>query len=635
MVRSFIFLACFMVFYHAMAQSDTIKLKKNQALIFNDSVLIPSVDTLVILPENISYTIKKDSHQKSDAFYDSLRLKANSNLFTRILYDLAIRRETPLANETTRTAKSESYFEQFRNKIIHNIVICHVRVYDGSFSDTATVETTTLGDFLNSISPKTNSRLIRNQLLIKEGDRINPFIIADCERIIRSLTFIEDARIYIRTLGDDNQVSVTVLVKDRFPYIVMGKYNSPENYSIGLGNRNIIGTGNFLRAEYLFNNNSSPRKGYDLFFRSQSIHKTFIYSEITLARNWKQKKYEMAIKKDFISPEIKYGGEFRIGDLENPVQYMIADSIINDISVRKQFIDTWVGRAIQLKNQRSVITPAIRFYYTDYIKRPPVDENELIRYHNRHLYLGSLSYQRINYLKSYYILSFGISEDIPIGYSISFIHGLDHNEFKLNNYSGLNLGGSAYSEKLGYFVMTHEAGSFWNRENIENAIYNGLFGYFTPLINLSRIKVRNFVRFRFSDSFRLDPAESFLINEHLPDLDNVNLSANRLYSGYLESVWFMPWYFYGFRFAPFLSYESGKIKEDRFDIKTHIYNGLGAGIRIKNESLVFDTFSLQVVWNINPVGHQGPLDFNLKFSRSLLFLNEVFTKKPEVLIIDR
>jgi hypothetical protein len=60
-----------------------------------------------------------------------------------------------------------------------------------------------------------------------------------------------------------------------------------------------------------------------------------------------------------------------------------------------------------------------------------------------------------------------------------------------------------------------------------------------------------------------------------------------------EYVLFTPWFFYGFRFAPYLFADVGFISSSRNPlIQSSLYAALGLGVRIRNESLAFKTIVL-------------------------------------------
>ncbi len=63
----------------------------------------------------------------------------------------------------------------------------------------------------------------------------------------------------------------------------------------------------------------------------------------------------------------------------------------------------------------------------------------------------------------------------------------------------------------------------------------------------------------------------------------------------LETVTFTPFNFYGFRFALFGFLDMAFIWDEKNDIFTEdFYSGLGFGIRIRNEKLVFKTFQIRL-----------------------------------------
>jgi hypothetical protein len=80
-----------------------------------------------------------------------------------------------------------------------------------------------------------------------------------------------------------------------------------------------------------------------------------------------------------------------------------------------------------------------------------------------------------------------------------------------------------------------------------------------------------------------------------------------------EFVLFSPWYFYGFRFAPFAFADVGLISQSRYAFKnSRTYAAIGAGIRIRNESLAFKTIILS--FGYIPNTSAGTSDYFYYFS---------------------
>ncbi len=74
---------------------------------------------------------------------------------------------------------------------------------------------------MNSTHVNTNEKIIRKNLLFAAGDTISPLILSDNERILRQLPYIDDARIIVVPVSDE-EADIIVVTKD--VYSIGGSY---------------------------------------------------------------------------------------------------------------------------------------------------------------------------------------------------------------------------------------------------------------------------------------------------------------------------------------------------------------------------------------------------------------------------
>ncbi|MGI9628045.1 MAG: hypothetical protein ACR2QM_14500 [Longimicrobiales bacterium] len=136
-------------------------------------------------------------------------------------------------------------------------VIRHVFVDNHSIFNTAVAEED--GQFLwlyraaNWIHPRTRSGFIRNELLFRPGDCLNPLRLAESERILRAYPFIAEVDIYSVDIGTGD-VHVVVDTEDEWTTEVAMRLdldNGLRFTRLGITEGNFLGTGNrvgvFLR----------------------------------------------------------------------------------------------------------------------------------------------------------------------------------------------------------------------------------------------------------------------------------------------------------------------------------------------------------------------------------------------------
>ncbi len=621
----------------SLSQVDTVNVLRSEIVVFQDSVFIPDQDTVLLLPHGIAYQIKNNQYARSDIFYDSLRSKAYKSKVKKELYKLLVTQRPPQDVLINRDpVKSESFFKAYEGKRIQLIKIVRVDMFSGSVADTTSGQTTSLEKVANKLHYGTRNHVIIKNLLFTTGDLVDPFQIADGERVIRSLPFIQDARIQLALdpKGLDT-VDVYIIIKDRFPWSLSVDIGGLEKFKLGIANKNLLGTGNEIRLRYLHNEGETISKGYDVSYTWRNIHRSFIDFTAFIAKNYNLEGRGLLLKKDFVSPEIKYGGEATIEYTTRYRDLVFADSTyVQEASISKENYDLWVARSFQISKRRN-LSLALRFFKDDFISRPLVrpDSNDL--FHNRDAVLASISFTKLNYLKTKNILSFNITEDVPIGYIHSLVAGRDWAEFGDRYYLGWQSGFARHFD-TGYFAFNFEAGTFFSKNRTTNNVLEFRLGYMTPLLELGKSSVRSFFKLNYflSNNLTIPISRSLKTNERIRNIDGRGLSGQTLLSGTLESALFLPWYFYGFRFAPYLFTDFGFVQESRIRQPfSNFFYGIGSGIRIRNESLVFDTFEIRAVFFPQVPEDGNRIGIAFSASRPILF-DRLRVNKPKLVALD-
>lgn len=621
-----------------MAQTDTISVSRNQVIVIEDSLYIPKNDTLIIISDSTKYQVLSNKYLLSDGFYDSIYSVAKQSRVTQELFNLLVSKKKPKDPfDTTDPVKSEVFFQSFQNKKISEIDYISVDLFGGSVNDTTLKAQSSVARLSNKLHRNTSFDVIKQYLLFGIGDPVDPFKMADSERVIRSLTYIEDARIQLINDSTDTQsVKVLLIVKDRFPWSV--NITADENNAIRIGfiNRNILGSGNEFGVGYFYNKNEIPKHGYDASYTVRNIENTFIDGTVFTSNNYLGKSKGISFKRDFISPEIKYYGEATVEHVQPITDLIFADSLYEEnFNVDRKSYDFWGARSFQL-GKRKNLSFALRLQHDYFSERPLVqrDSNEI--YQNHHFLIGGVSYSKINYLKTKNILSFNITEDVPVGFIYSLIGGKDWTEFGLRDYRGFQASYSFYSKKAGYFLVNLVSGFFTKSGQRSNEIIQFDGRHFTPLIDLGGAYSRVFTRLHFFNGDRLSIPQSQSIRgeNRIRNITGNQIEGDKTFTLSTEYVVFQPWYFYGFRFATYAHMGVGHVSESRIENPySRTYYTMGGGVRIRNESLVFDTFEFRVSLIPNPPNEGQIFFFRVSLSAPRFFESPNVTK-PKIVGLD-
>jgi len=613
--------------------NDTLYVEAGRLVIFPDTLLVPLKDTIFILPANSKVKVRENPHAQSDKFYKSLESKSSGNVLTRKIHELLFRSVVTELSDSISLLRSEAPFEPYEDYIIGDIHISSVEFLGGNIIDTAEVVRTSVAKALDAIHSDTRKTIVRRSLLFKSGDPVAPFRLADNERILRDLPFIRDARILVLPhLDDKSIVDVYVLTQDRLSLFIDGDFGGFDDFSLEVGSRSILGTGNKFSVAYQYLEEESPKSGYELKFEDFNLRGTFISSEITYSDLWDKKGYQVILNRDFIIPETRWAGGVEFGDLEQiRFEEEALDSIpTEDDSLRipfeRNFQDLWVGRAFLLKGRddRLNLSIATRLFREEFTSRPFVDADSNFFFHNAVLWLNEVVLTKRKFLKSTMIQTFGVTEDIPIGYLFRLVGGVEYGEFSDRPYWGLGAAAGDFWDGVGYFTVNAEIGAFVEDRKLQEGIVSVDGLYFSPLLRVRRNQFRQFVSLNYSTTVRPLIEEQFGFKEEIRGISR-EVQGDRKFSISLESVLFHPLKLYGFRLATYAFYDFGWISFGGPLMKSsNFQSAVGIGFRLRNESLLFRTIQLRFGY-LTDTG----FDVNFSFSNPLIF-DDFRTSKPEV-----
>ena len=137
-----------------------------------------------------------------------------------------------------------------------------------------------------------------------------------------------------------------------------------------------------------------------------------------------------------------------------------------------------------------------------------------------------------------------------------------------------------------------------------------------------------------SDELSIPITENLSRDNRVRNVRGTGIAGNKVYSGTVESVFFLPKSHGGFRFAPYVFSDYGVAKEDRIAASfKKRFQTIGTGIRLKNESLIFDMIEFRFAYFIRNGGMNNRLTFNFSISRPVLF-GKINDKKPRLVGVD-
>lgn len=623
---------------------DSVHIKAGHFFIIEDSSWYIARDTVILIADTVDYFQKKHSLAQTKNFYQGLEKKFYKSKTSRFIYNICFESRKEKNSESHGPVEvSEDPYLEYEGKVIGDIYLRNLEIFGSDVDDTTKHPTTFVTKALNDLHVHTSNSIIRHNLLLRQGRLLHPSELADNERVIRSLRYVKDARIYVLPRENSYKTDLLVVTKDVFP-IRFDYHGSSQDVatSLGISNINLLGQGHELASNLVLDNRPGRKYGFDGYYRIPNIRGTFINGEANYANHFRKEGYGVRLFRDFVTPDIRYAGgievsDFRIRELQ--AFSSESDSIITRAH-RADIQDVWFGKAyrsFRSSNARDVkerlrMVLAGRVSREHFNERPQVaaDSNQL--FHHRTTFLASLGFTSRRYFKDRLIQNFGRTEDIPAGNLIELTAGYQIGEFYNRYYFGTKLTEGGFLKHFGYLKGTLAAGGFVRNKRFEQGVIRLSADYFTHLYTLHFFKIRQFIKFDYTVGIRRFAQDVINISDEngIRGLQNVFLTGRQRLALNAETVVFTPLHFIGFRMAVFGFYDFAIIGSNNEGLNQgDRYQGYGFGIRLKNDNLAINTIQLRFAFY--PTAPLGVGSTAFSFSTSpAIGLSDFNLTSPEV-----
>ena len=597
MIMALLFL-CNIAYPQYTAKNDTVK-KIPPEVIKKISNLISVFSKQALLSMPSSIVPASVPADKNILFFDSLKIKASRNQLTKRLYSFVIvRRDTIYKKQFTGT--SDANYIQYSGKKIRKIVIHRLNVFGADINNPASADPNKIENILNKTHVSTNESIIRKNLLFSEGDMITPLTLSDNERILRQLPYINDARIIVLPVSDD-EADIVVYTKDVYSLGGSYTYHGLKKGSVSVFEKNILGMGQEFGLDMPYDNTLPESPGFGFHYLANNISKSFINLNVYFLHGLGEKTYGFDLSRKLVSSKTKWAGGISVRMMYTSEDL---DTLKIPAPLKYNLQDYWLSRSFLL-NKESVSRLIIGARYTNnnVFNHPVILPESFYNLQKYQLYLTSAAFSIQKYTKTNLIYSYGRTEDIPYGALFNITAGREFNEFKQRTYIGGEASFARSSKTLGYFYLYGGLSTYLNKNRTEQGVLSLGLNYFSNLITLGTARIRNFVYLQYTRGFGRYSNEylKFFNNNGFTGFSNDSVNGTQRLAVSLESVLFSPVNFYGFRFAFFgfteFSFLSGTTEMLG---KGYALSSIGVGIRIRNDNLVFNTLQIRIGYFPNP-----------------------------------
>jgi hypothetical protein len=554
------------------------------------------------------------------------------------------------ANEPENPIKSVNPFLPFKGKTIRTITIAPTGFHK-IVNDSLVASKNKFSKLADAFHRNTLPTVIRKNLFFKEGDQILPLLLADNERYLRELSFVQDALIVVESDSMSIFADIIIVTKDVFSLGGSVKISGTNRAQVTVKDENVFGTGNKIEYASLYDIERVPRHATAASFTQRNIKKSFINWSIGFktfnpafnSGRLEEKSSYTILEKPLVSRYDAWTGAAAVSFNETNNAY-IGDSLYrNEFQYKSVNADMWAGYNIGHKIARENDSEkrlrhfvAMRSFYKTFYNIPDAFKtNYNYNYANLNGLLTSYSLYKQNFYRTNFIYGFGRNEDVPDGINATVVGGYTNKQGIKRAYFGLEFDASHYEKKGVFTSYTLRAGSFVNRKRPEDADVLLSISRFTKLTTLSSLwRNRNFISLSYTRQFNSVLNGPLLLesNYGLPYFRNNRDVSDTRSTIKFESVFYHLKKFFGFRFAPFLFTDLSLLKPLYKSVKqTKGFTALGGGVRTRNENLVFGTVELKGY--VFPRVYEGMRGWKIELSTNIRFkYNSSFIRRPDFII---
>ncbi len=526
-------------------------------------------------------------------------------------------------------------FLRYDSRKISSIRIIVLDVFGGSVDDLSIRELTWLERVGNTLHINTQKAIIRNQLLFKVGDSLDPLLIAESERILRANNYIYDAR--IRPFSNpDGSVDLDVIVRDVWTLKAEVAMKDVDQWNISFTEDNLWGWGGRLHSELKFDPGYRDGWNWEGSYKRRNLFRDNITGEIYRKVSLGSTRKGVGFNREFSSPLIRwlYGTNLEWNRHEEVM--LMDEEVTQTEELRYNRQDLWLGRTFPIHedgNEQGIVnylTAAARIIRTDHTMQSDYDPEG----HVQDSYMGiySLGFLIRSYKKVSYLFRFGVTEDIPVGSKFQFTSGYERGRHYNRNYYALYYQYSYYHDGYGYLSSELSASGFKRTSAWESRRFD------VSLTGISRMCYLYDYRIRQYFFLEYTRAENPIYSSQLLKISDKSgirgltsdRTGNKRLRLNLETNYQMPFRFLGFHFAVSVFGDFAVLAAKDNSLKSSsVYQGYGIGLRFKNEHLIFRTIELFIGYY--PTMDDSE-DWNY-FSRSSSYysFNKLGFGRPEVI----
>lgn len=562
------------------------------------------------------------------------KFAGKDNLISRLLKGIVSEAPDAKANGWDY---SDSEFDKYEGKIINEIRIVDLNVFGATIDDTSREAKSWVQRTGNALHIQTRDWIVKNQLLFRTGERFDPFVAAESERILRGKEYVYDAKIIVEpSPNDPDSVNIVALVKDVWSIKPDGSYDvMSDKGHLTFEDANFLGYGMTFETSLKKNKSYGRNWTVDGRIAIDNLFHHYLRAEVYKRSDFLTNYYGISFGREFISPLFNWAGGVELNRANN--YFRAAENVDSLLFYKEKYLhqDYWLGygtdfsKLLDREGMQNEYYLAGRFRQIDYFEKPEIETDN---FENNYMTLFSAGYSFRRYHKTRYVSHLGKLEDIPHGSLATLTLGARKWHSRMETYAGIKWGYSFYRQRFGYMSAFLDAGSYFDEgKSTLGAASVSLF-YFTPMMKAGKLRVRNFLRVRtgyIHSPYRFEHLINLRDRGEVRGFPSETTGNKKLTINY-EANFYAPVKVIGFNFALVTFADFVWLgMEDESLLKGGFYPGFGGGIRFRNEALIFP--SVQLLFGFYPNGSSDRLRF-FSQPRDFYFPDRLDFTRPEAVI---
>ncbi len=576
----------------------------------------------------LSQSVRLDSADSEPVLISRLQKLASHYRVTRQVAEHFIRPQT-IQDEVPEMPRQNDLV-RYRGKKIRDILILKTDILY-RFSDTSDVSLLKRASaLLEHLHHYTREDVIRKNLIIREGGMLNPALILENERLIRSLPYIDECRFLVSPASEEDWVDVLIIVQDRLSYTGEIRFNSSRQALLSLNFLNIYGSGTALNEEVKLETDQIQKSAISHSqVRLDNIGGSFVNGGF-ISHEDELKNYRIFSLDRYMRSDIfTYTGEVNLG------RFRVTDSLGQPAPYYYNDYDVWLGRSLNFRDDEAMLShPKVllstRVYRRVLNSSPYSVALTPLAYQPETDVLLNLAVSRRHFYYTTLVHDLGKTEDLPAGYLVNITGGRRYKFGDPFDYAGIQASGGAYHHHIGYVYQRVEYSTWFDGSAAVNGSLNCEFLQFTPIFAVHGLPGRFFSRVSYTRGIhRKDDARLILFDELLPGTfeKKVRTGTKRLLVG-VENVLYTRQPRGGIRSAWYLHGDMGLLADESEELlRQKVVWGLGTGYRIKHDYLAFNTLQAGIVLYWSEAGRAPVMGYQLSANRSIRF-DDFIQNKP-------